>query len=670
MKLSVVIVNYNVKYFLEQALLSAYKSIDVMNAEHPTYGAEIFVVDNNSADGSIEMVKSRFPEVKLIANTENTGFSFANNQAIRQSSGEYILLLNPDTVVEEDCFLKTIEYMDAHLQAGGLGVKMVDGKGKFLPESKRGLPSPAVAFYKISGLSALFPKSKIFGRYHLGFLSKDETHEVDVLAGAFMLLRKATLDKTGLLDEDFFMYGEDIDLSYRILKAGYRNIYFPHTSIIHYKGESTKKSSVNYVFVFYKAMIIFAQKHYSKKRAFVFSILLNIAIYMRAAFAVVVRFAKQLLLPLMDAGFLFLAMYGLKLYWETTIKFVTGGKYPPEFMQVFVPAYIILWMLGLFLSHAYQRPFRFGKIVRGVVSGTIMITVMYAFLSEEYRFSRALIILGAIIAILIFSINRLIVTLLKDKSLKFTLDEDKKLLIVGSITEAARVEKLLEKTKINFNLIGNVNPKENIRANEEYLGTINQLTEIAEIYKIDEVIFCAKDISSHDIIYWMSHINNKNVDFKIVPEESLFVIGSNSKNRPGDYYSYELELAIAKGENRLNKRLFDFISSLSLLLTLPVNIWFVKNKGSYFANLFSVLGGRKTWVSYAYTRNDFIKLPKLNIGVLTPGDELKNFSLDEITRKRLDYLYAKDYSVYKDLSIFVNGFSKLGNVKLVPVENN
>jgi len=669
MKLSVVIVNYNVKYFLEQALLSALKAIDVMLAVHPGFGSEVFVVDNNSADGSVEMVKSRFPDVKLIANTENTGFSVANNQAIRQSSGEYVLLLNPDTVVEEDSFLKIIEYMGAHPQAGGLGVKMVDGKGHYLPESKRGLPSPAVAFYKISGLSKLFPKSKIFGRYHLGFLSKDKTHEVDILAGAFMLLRKSTLDKTGLLDEDFFMYGEDIDLSYRIIKAGYKNIYYPHTSIIHYKGESTKKSSVNYVFIFYKAMIIFAQKHYSKKRAFVFSILLNIAIYMRAAMAVVVRFAGQMLLPLMDAGFLYLAMYALKNYWESTIKYVSGGgKYPPELMEVFIPAYILVWLVGLFLSHAYQRPFRFGKIVRGVVAGTIMITVMYAFISEEYRYSRALIVLGAIAAILVFSINRLLLTLLKDKSLKFTIAEDKKLVIVGSIPEAARVEKLLQRTKINFNLIGTVNPKTNVTHNSEYIGTVNQLAEIAQIYGIDEVIFCAKDISAHDIIYRMSHINNKNVDFKIVPEESLFVIGSNSKNRPGDYYSYELELAIAKGENRLNKRLFDFISSLSLLLTLPVNIWFIKHKGSYIGNLFSVLGGRKTWVSYAYTRNEFIKLPKLNFGVLTPGDELKNLLLDEITRKRLDYLYAKDYSVYKDLSIFVNGFSKLGNEKLVPVE--
>jgi GT2 family glycosyltransferase len=251
MKLSVVIVNYNVMHFLEQCLNSVRKA--VKNIE-----SEVFVVDNNSVDGSVKMVREKFPEVNLIVNPDNRGFSKANNQAIKIAKGEYVLLLNPDTVVEDDTFEKIIKFMDAHEDAGGLGVKMVDGKGKFLPESKRGLPTPAVAFYKIFGLSKLFPKSKIFGQYHLTYLNNDEIHEVDVLSGAFMLIRKPLLDKIGGLDESYFMYGEDIDLSYRITKEGYKNYYFPKTRIIHYKGESTKKSSINYVLVFYQAMIIFA----------------------------------------------------------------------------------------------------------------------------------------------------------------------------------------------------------------------------------------------------------------------------------------------------------------------------------------------------------------------------------------------------------------------------
>ncbi|HRI28473.1 MAG TPA: glycosyltransferase family 2 protein, partial [Chitinophagales bacterium] len=226
MKLSVIIVNYNVKYFLEQALLSVRRALEGLSAE-------VIVVDNNSVDGSVEMVRQKFEEVVLIANSKNVGFSAANNQAIRIAKGEYILLLNPDTVVEEDTFAKTIGFMDTHPQAGALGVKMYDGKGVFLPESKRGLPTPATAFYKMTGLSALFPHSKIFNHYYLGHLNNNEVHEIEVLSGAFMLLRKSVLDKIGLLDETFFMYGEDIDLSYRVIQSGYRNYYYPHTRIIH-----------------------------------------------------------------------------------------------------------------------------------------------------------------------------------------------------------------------------------------------------------------------------------------------------------------------------------------------------------------------------------------------------------------------------------------------------
>ena len=278
MKLSVIIVNYNVKYFLEQCLHSVQKACTNIDFE-------IWVVDNNSVDGSVEMIQQKFPAVKIISNNYNNGFSKANNQAIVKSSGEYILILNPDTVVEEDTFSKIIEFMDSHPEAGALGVKMIDGSGKFLPESKRGLPTYNVAFYKIFGLSALFPKSKTFGKYHLGFLDENKTNEVDILAGAFMFLRHAALDKSGLLDEDFFMYGEDIDLSYRIQKSGFKNYYFPETRIIHYKGESTKRSSVNYVFVFYNAMIIFAKKHFSKSNASLFSFFIRIAIYLRAFIA-------------------------------------------------------------------------------------------------------------------------------------------------------------------------------------------------------------------------------------------------------------------------------------------------------------------------------------------------------------------------------------------------
>lgn len=660
-KLSVVIVNYNVKYFLEQALLSVIKAERHLRETHPDWETETWVVDNNSVDGSVEMVRNRFPEVKLIANTKNIGFSVANNQAIKESKGEYVLLLNPDTVVQEDTFLKTIEFMDAHPNGGGLGVKMLDGKGEFLPESKRGFPSPAVAFFKIFGLSKLFPKSKIFGRYHLGFLDDNETHEVDVLAGAFMLLRRSVLDKIGLLDETFFMYGEDIDLSYRIVKAGYKNYYFPHTRIIHYKGESTKKSSVNYVFVFYKAMVIFAKKHFSRQHAFLFSTLLYFAIYLRAGVSVIIRILKKLFLPVLDAAILYGVMYLLVRYWERMIKYIEGGEYNPILLKFFVPLYILIWLAALFVSRAYQKPYKIRRVIRGVLTGTLLILVLYALLPEHYRFSRAIIILGAGLATFVFSLNRLVLKVIRKKSLLLEEDTAKKVVIVGNKAEAERVVGLLDKSRLNYTLIGVVNPSQEVAYNADFIGNINQLDEIAVIYKVDEIIFCAKDLASETIISWMSRISNPGIDFKIVPEESLFVIGSNSKDRPGDYYSYEIELAISRKENRFNKRLFDAGSALLLLITLPLNFWFVKNKSQYISNIFSVILGNKTWVSYSFPTNSIMKLPKLKPGVLTPVAELNYNNLDASTKMRLDYLYAKDYSIYSDVAIFFNGFRNLGS---------
>jgi O-antigen biosynthesis protein len=659
-KLSIVIVNYNVKYFLEQCLISVYKAIRPLAVDYYPFCADIWVVDNNSSDGSVEMVREKFPEVHIIANTDNKGFSAANNQAIRKSNAEFVLLLNPDTVVAEDTFSLILKFMDEHPDAGGLGVKMVDGKGNFLPESKRGLPTPGVAFFKIFGLSKLFPKSKLFGRYHLGFLDKNKNHVVEVLAGAFMLLRRKALQVSGLLDEDYFMYGEDIDLSYRISKAGYRNYYFSETSIIHYKGESTKKSSVNYVFVFYKAMVIFARKHFASNRAALFALVINAAIYLRATAAIVMRFLKKMMLPAADALLLYLCMILLVHYWEHTIKYVHGGKYPEILITFFIPFYVLFWILGLFFSKGYQRPFKAKKVISGAFWGTLLISIIYAFLDERYRFSRAIIILGGIISVIVFTFNRLVFRFIKDRKNIISNDEaSKKIMIAGSLDEAKRVSVLLDKAEVNYNNLGIVSPSSN--ENGSYIGSIGQLQQLIKIYKADEVIFCARDIPFKDIILNMEQLKNSGPDFKIVPERSEFIIGSNSKNEPGDYYALsENVLSIERKESRINKRTLDIIASLILLISLPLNIWFVKNTATYLRNIFSVLSGKNTWVGYCNGLSENSTLPALKSGILAPEDELNIESLDEKTRFHLNYLYAKDYSVYSDISIILKGFANLG----------
>ena len=278
MKLSVVIVNYNVKYFLEQCLHSLEQA--AMGIDH-----EVIVIDNASTDGSTEYITARFPKVKWMACRENNGFSKGNNIAIAHAKGEYILMLNPDTIVTKEAIEGCIAFMDNNADAGACGVYMLRTDGTFAPESRRALPTPFVAFCKMSGLSNLFPKSRTFGRYYMQYLDKEETNPIEIISGAYMMLRHKTIKKTGALDEDFFMYGEDIDLSYRILKSGYRNYYLP-LRILHYKGESTNKSSYRYVHTFYRAMQLFFKKHYSHYSLIV-SLPINIAIWTRALLAYV-----------------------------------------------------------------------------------------------------------------------------------------------------------------------------------------------------------------------------------------------------------------------------------------------------------------------------------------------------------------------------------------------
>ncbi|MEI6899746.1 MAG: glycosyltransferase, partial [Bacteroidota bacterium] len=565
MKLTIVIVNYNVRYFLEQCLHSVQKACQGLDTE-------VYVVDNNSVDGSVKMVKEKFPDVKLIANKENAGFSMANNQAIKKAHGDYILLLNPDTIVEDDTLRKSVQFMDDHPDAGGLGVKMLDGKGKFLPESKRSLPSPSVAFYKIFGLASLFPKSKVFGKYHLGFLDKEKTHSIDVLSGAFMMLRKKVLDQIGHLDESFFMYGEDIDLSYRITQAGYKNYYYPGTRIIHYKGESTKKSSLNYVFLFYNAMIIFARKHYSQKNARSFSMMINIAIYLRAFISILTRFTSKILLPLADAALIFIGIFFIKNYWEQTFLIPEGGHYPPALLLIALPVYIFIWLVCVYLTGGYDKPFRLIKIIQGIFAGTIIILVLYSLLSEHYRFSRAIIIFGAIWGTGAMLGLRYLLHFLNSKNFKIGVEKNKRFIIVGEMDEAERVSGLLQQTIASPGFIGLVSYIQHKNNVNGFIGHMGQINEIITIHKVDEVIFCAKDLPAHIIIDKMSELKDQEVDFKIAPPESLSIIGSNSINTSGDLYVIDIN-TITKLANRRNKRLLDILLSLSLLAVYPIIIF-------------------------------------------------------------------------------------------------
>ncbi len=648
MKLSVVIVNYNVCAFLEQAIASAQRALQNIDGE-------ILVVDNNSADNSVAMVRAKFPNVRLIENKDNVGFAKANNQAIKGSQGEYVLLLNPDTVVEEDTFEKCIAFMDSHPDAGGLGVKMVDGNGRFLPESKRGVPYPSSAFYKLFGLSKLFPKSNKFGAYHATYIAENQTSDVEVLSGAFMFLRRETLNNVGFLDEDYFMYGEDIDLSYRILKGGYKNYYFPETRIIHYKGESTKKGSLNYVYVFYKAMQIFAQKHFSSNNAKIFIFFINVAIWLRAALAALKRIVSRLLLPIIDFIVILLGFFCISKYWEYAVLSHRDSAFPDYYYYLVLPCYVFLWQISILLNKGYKQPYSRNRLNRGIIIGAAIVLAIYALLPETMRFSRAVVVMGAMWTIIVVNFLRYLCE--KCNIAGFSKQNTaKRMIIVGSPNELDRVLQMVRSMYVKNEFVGLVTTDSSLYDHNLYIGNVANLEELITVYRIDEVVFCGRDLSSEQIISWMSRLQYKQIEYKIAPEDSLFLIGGSSIFSLDDLYSVPVNL-LSKARNLHFKRIFDFLSSLVLFIFFPIDIWFVNNKKGFIRNLFSVLLGKKTWIGIKSMNKVDEFLPN---GVLFPLDIYNDIEFSVEMSKRIEELYARDYSVGNDLRILLKSFRNLG----------
>ena len=653
MHLSVIIVNYNVKHFLEQALTAVFQS-------ETSFDFDVYVVDNNSADGSVEMVRTHFPQVHLMAETENHGFSKANNLAIKKSMARYVLLLNPDTVIETDTLQKSVDFMETTPIAGGLGVKMIDGRGNFLPESKRGFPSPLVAFYKMTGLSTLFPQSTTFGKYHLSYLDKNEVHEVEVLSGAFMLLRKSVLDDIGLLDEAFFMYGEDIDLSFRIVQAGYKNYYFPKTKIIHFKGESTRKGSLNYVKVFYQAMIIFLEKHFHGPGKGALVNFLKIGIYIRALMAIANRVISRLGWVLLDALFLFLGLVLIKDFWENVVKVKDRVTYPLEFLYVNVPLYISIWLLSVYFSGGYDKNIKYWKIFRGLGFGTILIAAIYGFLSMKFRFSRGMILVGFVWASIFTFVSRFLYFSLKGKS-KLLFTDVKRLMVAGSQEEADKIVALLKKVGVKKEFLGFVSALQQDEEAEAFLGKPEKIVEIAQVMKPDEIIFCSSHLSSNQIISFMTVLEG--IDFKIAPQEGAGIIGSNSKNTSGDLYTIDISFKINNDFGKRNKRLIDILLSILFLAISPGLIIINSRKSTFLSNVLSVLVGKKSWVGYdkILAQEHKNNLPKLKVGVLSPLDILQSSELEEEIIRRAHLIYAKEYSGLTDLLIVFKNLSHLDN---------
>jgi hypothetical protein len=480
---------------------------------------------------------------------------------------------------------------------------------------------------------------------------------VDVISGAFMFIRKEALEKTGYLDEQFFMYGEDIDLSYRLKLAGYKNIYFPGTTIIHYKGESTKKGSINYVLVFYRAMIIFARKHFKQRTYRFYSFFIHLAIYFRAAISLFSRFINGIITPVLDIAITYLGYYLFMPAWERQ-HFGTSGSYPPEYMKYMVPGYIAVWVICIFITTGYAKKVKAADLIRGELTGTLIILVIYALLPENWRFSRALIVLGTMWLIITTFLTRYLLHSLNKRIFSFEIFKKKKrIIIIGDKRESNRVYSIIRQTQLVPELIGFVNPADD-RSESGFIGSLGQIDDIVRINDAHELIFCAASVSSENIIRTMLQFTETDVEFKIAPPESLSVIGSNSNDTAGDLYVLHFN-TLSRTQNKRKKRLFDIAISLLMIPAGIILIFAVKNKPGFIRNLFSVLVGLNSWVGYYKARGgEHPGLPVIRPGILTQADMV--FPDGSLQAEQLNLLYAKDYRIKNDLKILINCIPLLG----------
>lgn len=645
MLLSVIIVNYNVKYFLEQCLHSVQKACSNTDAE-------IIVVDNNSNDGSKDFLPALFPRVNFIWNNTNIGFAKANNQALAVAKGKFILYLNPDTILPEDVIDKCLQFFEQHTNAGGLGIKMIDGSGKFLKESKRAFPSPLTSFFKLSGMAMLFPHSKIFARYHLGHLPDNKTHEVDVLAGAFMMIPKKILDEVGNFDEQFFMYGEDVDLSYRIQKVGYKNYYFADSSIIHFKGESTKRGSLNYVRMFYKAMSLFVKKHYSGTKAGIYIFFIQAAILMRALFSAIGHLLKKIGLPVLDAIIILTSLWLTKFFWSNYIK--GEINYSPNVILIAFPVFTAIFLLAAFYSGLYDKGYKQSQLVRSTLVAALIILSTYALLPESVRFSRGILVLGIALSYILMNIMRRL--FIKWQYLE-TIPKDyerQQTIVVAAEKDFNAITTLMLHAGMPEKVLGRV--ENGLTHTGSSLGNIDQLPNLVKKYSVTEIIFCENGLSYKEIINLVKTLPT-GIYSKFHSAGSSSIVGSNSSKEKGDYVAAGINYNIANPIQRRNKRLLDILLSVFFITGFPVFIFLQKNIIRFYKNVFDVLFAKKTWVGYATMPNSF---PVLKTPVLTSTSlpqQLNELPVEALLKS--DEWYATGYSVLTDLKKISRGFKFL-----------
>ena len=626
MILSVIVVSYNVKGYLSLCLDSALVAMERLGKGQ----SELIVFDNASNDGSADWTSVNYPSVKVIKSNENLGFSAGNNAAIQQAKGDWVLLLNPDTVVPEDTFEKVLAYGESHPRIGAIGVPMFDGSGTWLPESKRGLPTPWASFCRLSGLWRLAAGSQTLNRYYCGHISANETAEVEVLSGAFMWMRKSALDESGLLDEAFFMYGEDIDLSVRINRAGWENHYYSDAPIVHFKGESTKKGSLGYVRVFHDAMRIFSEKHFAGSQAFAMRLMIAVGIRVRAVSAFVQGRIRRHALMLLDLFLSALLAFGLVQMhaWTSGIAHPVG------------PSLVLSAMAGLSIAIAgswfgtSDRPFVWLRTVMAGLASGLMVVAAYALIPEFLRVSRAA--AGAIGAALVLFPLVLRTFLVFAMPTRFRWRKARA--TVGLLVSDERAKSVRKWVESSYGSSLKVN----------YLNDSFESDDFN--YKAKgNLVLCDARLGGAVLLNAVRAGRDAGADVRIVPDSLWLALGGTRRGSgPGELLPWGAD-GLGRTERRRAKRRVDVLWSVWVLL-------FGGGQGVHAdsmsrENALAVLAGRRTWLGFHGGWEGEERLPVMLPGVFLVGSGDSVSSLEEA--KRLDLRYAFDFGWVRDLELLM-----------------
>jgi GT2 family glycosyltransferase len=651
LKVSVVIVSYNVRGFLENLLASMRRSLSGIESE-------IIVVDNYSDDDTVEFVKRDFPEVKLIENRINAGFGRANNQGVKVASGEYLLIINPDAIVQEDTVKEMVDFMSTHPDAGAASCKVLNANGTLQKTCRRGFPTPWVAFTKISGLSALFPKTKTFGRYNLTYLNPGRIHEVDAIGGSFMFIPRRIFTEVGGFDEDYFMYGEDIDLCYKIKKAGYKVYYTPQTTAIHFKGESTRRSGINQTYEFYRAMNVFVEKRYGSGTFL--SSLLNAAIILNRQTLSTIKLFVKIFPVFLDFCISLLAVFAGEFF--KTHHFFVIPAYGRPFVYLGPGIAFILFGAGFGIYGENKFSIRL-SFLSTVLTFLLFSSLTYFF--KEFAFSRLIVLVACFIMALVIPGWRLIYQLRTSVGSSRHPVFGRRTIVVGTDNRAVElVKKIRGKISMGYEIVGivsEVQQEEGRLLGIKIVGMLPDLPRIIRERKIDEVIFASGNISYSQMLQAISNVNKSGVNLKLVPDTIDVIVGKTYVDGLADVPLVNINYNINRTRNRISKRIFDILFGfIGMIVLLPSLLTRRTNRvRRVLGKLPQVVRGKISVVgrSEYYPQENEGVFGKIGITGVVQLNRGQSLSDEEV--EKLYVYYAKNQSFWLDLEIIAKSFLQL-----------